>query len=65
MQFPPKETRYSSIGFECLISHWLTWRGGRQQRQNLTKISVIHALANFVTHGAPLAATPRSSANMK
>ena len=26
---PPKQNAGCSKGFECLISHWLTWRGGR------------------------------------
>ena len=46
MQVPAERNAGCSIGFECLISHWLTRRGGRtyvrtvghKWRHNLTKI---------------------------
>ena len=57
MQFPAERNAGCSIGFECLISIGL--HGGayvrtyvRKWRHNLTKISGIEALLEFVTLGA-------------
>ena len=55
MQVPAKRNAGCSIGFECLISHWLTRRGGRtyvrtvghKWRHNLTKIFRMHAFTIF------------------
>ena len=55
MQVPAKRNAGCSIGFECLISHWLTRRGGRtyvrtvghKWRHNLTKIFRMHAFPIF------------------
>ena len=67
MQLLAEKNAGCSTGFECLLSHWLTWRGGRsykstdgrtdgrKSRHNQTKISHIDALPKFVTHGAPRA----------
>ena len=66
MEVPAERNAGCSIGFECLTSHWLTWRGGRTDGRsdgsNLTKISDFHALPNFVPHGAPRASSPLSFA---
>ena len=37
MQVPAKRNAGCSTGFECLISHWLTWRGGRTYGRSAPK----------------------------
>ena len=62
MQVPAKRNTGCSIGFECLISHWLTRRGGRTYvRSDISNVitlpnffACMHLL-NSLTHGASLA----------
>ena len=61
MQVPAKRNAGCSIGFECLISHWLTRRGGRTYvRSDISDVitlpkffASIHFLYSL-THGASL-----------
>ena len=67
MQVPAKRNASCSTGFECLISHWLTRRGGRTYVRSdisdvitLPKFFACMHLLYSLTHGALLRA--RSSA---
>ena len=77
MQVPAKRNAGCSTGFECLISHWLTRRGGRTYVRTYVRsdISDVITLPNFfacmhllysLTHGASLRAArcARSSATI-
>ena len=62
MQVPAKRNVGCSIGFECLISHWLTRRGGRTYvRSDISDVITLpkfFACMHFLyslTHGASLA----------
>ena len=61
MQVPAKRNAGCSIGFECLISHWLTRRGGRTYVRSdisdvitLPKFFACMHLLYSLTHGASL-----------
>ena len=70
MQVPAKRNAGCSIGFECLIPHWLTRRGGRTYVHTYVRsdISDVITLPKFfacmhllysLTHGASLARCAR------
>ena len=70
MQVPAKRNAGCSTGFECLISHWLTRRGGRTYVRSdisdvitLPKFFACMHLLYSLTHGASLRA--RSSAKIQ
>ena len=59
MRFSPKEPQVAIPVLIELFLHWYAcggdgWLGGRVYGHVTTKISRMHRLQNFLTHGAPL-----------